>query len=483
MRNKFPSLKILLDHHQSIGLIILIIALVGCTNSTPPVIDTPVVEDTPPPASTATPTQTPEITATVETPAYLEIDLEDLSGITVRFVHPWLWETAKALEEIAAEFTRSNNWDIRVEVAAYGGDGALVEALQADLDAGNLPGLIAAHPYLLSNLEGDYASVSLSDYFNAPDWGLDADAQADIPPVFLEQFTSHGELMALPLALQATVLFYNQTWAAELGYPSKPADQQDFRDQSCAATSANWLDDDQDLRGTGGWVLNLDPNVLASWFYAFGGSLSLDGTPEFNTTAGRAAFGYLKTLYDPPDGCIWVALEPYPYLNFANRLTLMYAGTLDQIPAQMEWLDVVESEDEWSVMGLVGTDGEVIVIDGSALMITADSAENQMAAWLFAKHLLEPDAQAKIVQTLFSLPVRWSAMESLSEFGVDFPQWMQGVALVDSAHAVPISDGWGIGQWVLQDAVYRLLQADASELPEILEELDAIIKELEEMAP
>jgi hypothetical protein len=40
-----------------------------------------------------------------------------------------------------------------------------------------------------------------------------------------------------------------------------------------------------------------------------------------------------------------------------------------------------------------------------------------------------------------------------------------------------------MAQWVLQDAVLRLLQVEADQLPGILEDLDATIIELEEMAP
>jgi hypothetical protein len=57
------------------------------------------------------------------------------------------------------------------------------------------------------------------------------------------------------------------------------------------------------------------------------------------------------------------------------------------------------------------------------------------------------------------------------------------VALIDSAQAVPVSDRWGIGQWVLQDAANRLLQAEPDQLEPILEALDATIVELEGTAP
>jgi len=70
-------------------------------------------------------------------------------------------------------------------------------------------------------------------------------------------------------------------------------------------------------------------------------------------------------------------------------------------------------------------------------------------------------------------------MEFLSGFAGQNPQWAQAVAMMDTARPVPISSGWGIGQWVLQDGFYRLLQGEADDLPTILEEVDALVAELE----
>jgi ABC-type glycerol-3-phosphate transport system substrate-binding protein len=144
----------------------------------------------------------------------------------------------------------------------------------------------------------------------------------------------------------------------------------------------------------------------------------------------------------------------------------------------MSWMAVAASEDEWAVIGFPGKAGETILVDGPGLMIGADSPENQLAAWLFSKYLLEPEVQAKLVQSLFTLPVRESATELLGEFEDDYPHWAQGAALVESAVALPVSDDWGVAQWVLQDAVNRILQSETDEVTILLEQLDAMITDL-----
>jgi ABC-type glycerol-3-phosphate transport system substrate-binding protein len=123
-------------------------------------------------------------------------------------------------------------------------------------------------------------------------------------------------------------------------------------------------------------------------------------------------------------------------------------------------------------------------------MITADSPENQMAAWLFVRYLLEPEVQAELVRSGFTLPVRGSAMELLSDFSVAYPQWAQAAAMIDMAQPLPISQGWAVARYLLQDAMVQFIRMEieppssiSSELSSILQQLDAEIIELEGMAP
>ena len=384
---------------------------------------------------------------------------------------------ADALAAAASRFSLTNEWDIWVDVETTGSDAALLDSLEADIDGDSLPGLIASYPYALAELDGQYFSVNLTDYFYNPEWGFSPEAQADIPTVFLEQFTDEGHLAALPVAPQATVLFYNQTWGGALGFAGLPEDAESFAEQSCAAVFSNYDDENEDNDGTGGWVINQNPDVLASWYAAFDGELPISGEISFNTEGGADALAYLKGTYTK--GCIWLGRRPEPYFYFANRYALMFAGTLDQIPYQTGWMASSGSSDEWTVMGFPGPDGDVMLVDSPGLMVTADTPENQMAAWLFARYLLSPEVQAELVQTGFSLPVRESTLGLLAYFADQYPQWAQAVELMDIARPIPISSGWGIGQWVLQDGFYRLLQGDIDDLPTILEEVDALVAELE----
>jgi ABC-type glycerol-3-phosphate transport system substrate-binding protein len=106
-----------------------------------------------------------------------------------------------------------------------------------------------------------------------------------------------------------------------------------------------------------------------------------------------------------------------------------------------------------------------------------------MAAWLFARHLLQPEIQAKLVQALFTLPVRESTWELMPEFLVQYPQLAHARDLLDIVEPLPISHSWYIAQWLLQDAAIRILPGERSDIPGILETLDGMIEEFEEMTP
>jgi multiple sugar transport system substrate-binding protein len=458
----------------------MLLAACGPAASTTP---TPTGEETEA-IETPAATQTPEPTAVPVQPEHLSVDEADLAGVVVRVVHPWVGVMADELNSQAMQFSLSNEWDIWVEMDPMGSESMVVEGLQADVIQQTLPGIVISHPYWLESLNGRLPTVNLADYVNDPTWGLSVEAQTDIPEVFLSPYLSDGQLTGLPIAPQATLLFYNQTWLQELGLSSFPENAADLEKALCDAAFENNSDEVLRNDGTGGWLVNLAPNVLLSWFTAFGGPLDANTLPEFNNDAGQEAFGFLEELRIK--GCAWESVNTDPYEYFTNRYAVMFAGDTSQIPTLQNWMASAGSEDLWTVTPFVGTSDSPVLVDGPAMMMTETTPEIQMAGWLFMKYLLSPEVQAKLVQAGYSLPVRASAMDQLTDFAGQNPVWAQAYQYALDAEAAPASADWGIKQWVLQDAVHRLLQLDVDDEikpADVLQEVDAALEEMEGTRP
>jgi len=459
------------------------VLLAACTPQTTPVTSGELTAEATDATSEPASTPKPQATSTPSRPIQLEVDGADLAGIVVRVVHPWVGEMADTLESLAMQFSLSNEWDIWVEMEPMGSELSVVEGLQSDITNNSLPGMVVATPYMLDPLNGQFFSVNLMDYFTDKDWGLSAEEQADIPSAFLAPYRSDGLLSALPIAPQATLFFFNQTWAQELGYTGLPTDPTDLQKMFCDAAYQNNIDGIDRTDGTGGWVLNLDPNVLLSWYTAFGGELDPNSL-EFNTETGQEAFGYLEQLR--AEGCAWESVNPDPYEYFAQRLTILFAGETSQIPYLHNWMASIGSEDLWTVAPFVGTDDSPVVVDGPAMLMPANSAEIQMASWLFMRYLLSPEAQAEIAQASYSIPVRQSALDLMGDFTMQNPQWLLAYQYSANSVAAPTSELWGMKKWILQDAVFRLLQLDINDtvkVEDVLRDADAALDIIEESAP
>ena len=476
-QNRTSPLRLL-----SLTLVILILVLTSCTGESTPVGNSPsaIFEPTRKPTGTENspiiPTATPEITPIEPTPDPLIENPEDLDGVSVRFLHAFPGQAGSSIAAVAREFSLTNPWGIWVNVEAFGSETILIEALQSDLEADDPPQLIALRPASLITLEKDLEFINLSAYFDDPQWGFNPEEQGDFFSIFLDTFLQDSGLTALPIAPSATVLFYNQTWGEGLGFREPPSTAASFRAINCGATQYNLNDNSEGNDGTGGWLINFDPDVLLSWYYAYEGEWQDSQMPVFNNEIGLGTFGTLKAYYD--EGCIWIGRRSEPYSYFAERIALMYAGTLEQIPIQQGWMEQADNDDQWSVVGFPGPEEEKILVDSSGLYITETTPEEQLAAWLFAKHLTSPDVEAALIETTFTVPVRISTVDFLGEFIESYPQWARGVDLLDNASFVPISDEWELGQWVLQDAIYQIMLQDADQLPKILEELDQMIMEV-----
>ena len=463
------------------AFILGLILLTGCltpvgSQLTPAVTSTQSPELTRPPAKTPTPKVSP-----TPTPAWLVPD-QKLNGVTVTFWHPWTGDTAVAVDKLVAEFNRTNEKGITVQSMALGSAGLLSEQIPTALSTGMLPDVVVAPMEdLLTWRSQGAALVDLNPYLNDAEWGLSPEQVAEIPTTIWAQEAVDGQRLGLPAQRTTQVLFYNQTWARELGFNAPPTTPTAFKEQVCAAAIALNNDRWADNNGMGGWVWDADAETIWTWLVAFGANplpASADQPYRFDVPESVSAFTFLKSMVD--EGCAWKSRYPLPYEQFAGRQALIYAGSLTDIAAQQRVQELKKSTDTWLVIPFPSPSGQpVTVISGPAYAIFQTAPAEQLAAWIFVRWLAEPSRQAALAQAAGAYPLSSTASQLMSAYADDLPQWETTQDWLNWAQPAPGLASWSTARHILEDAAWQVIQPTITtdQIPAVMQELDAMISQ------
>ena len=438
-------------------------------------------EKTPTSTSTktiATPTVTPIPTSS------LGVDGSDLNGLTLNIWHPWSGEAGSAIQRSLEQFNTENEYGIIVESTYQGNLNSLYERIDNTDPDNGLPNLAVGSNYMISAWDADEKSVvDLNTYLNDPEWGFSADELSDFNSTFLEQDVIDRQRIGFPALRSTQLMFYNTSWAQELGFSSPPSTPEEFKEQACRAAQDNNSNESSEDDGSGGWLVNTTPSAVLSWFYAFESSIVLpDGSGyHFNNPQSEEAISFLKELFD--EGCAWEAAEFPAEVEFANRKALFITASLLDLPFQSAQLDLSGNNDDWMVTGFPSPDAQpVIDVYGPSYVMFSGTAEEDLAAWLVIKWLAAAEQQADFVTANGSFPTRSSAMEFLSAYASENPQWASAQDLLGNARAEPNLISWNVVRWVVSDvgtqifryyytpetipATLELMEETAAELPE-----------------
>lgn len=419
---------------------------------------------------TSTPTSAPEPTRTV---APLNAGPADLEGLELQLWHPWIeGDQETALLSLIDEFNQTNEWGFTVTASSYGDD--LDPAIRSAVGSNGLPDVTLGTIQQLQSWQ-NYGNIIVDqfDYVHDPEWGLSAVEQSDFYPVFWEQDVVNGVRLGMPLYRSAAVLFYNQTWAEELGFDSPPATPAGFKEQACAAAASN-------NDGSGGWIASSDPAAVMSWLLAYGE----DGLTEaghgysFNSSKGQAAFEFIKSMFK--SGCAWIPDNPYPGEEFAARRGLFLSSSIAALPFQISLFEEAANKDQWTMLPFPAEAGDpAINVYGASLAILESNPERQLAAWLFIAWLAQPENQAQFAQAGSYYPARASDLEFLADYATDHPQWSAALDLIPYGKVEPNFGSWSVARWALSDAMIQLVNPDFSseEIPVLLGELDTLLAE------
>lgn len=470
---------------MSTRLTLLLMVLVLCACQVAPTSAPP--QPSPPPQTTdvARPTSsgTP-LPALTRTPAStLGVSAAELRGVTLSFWHPLFGQSAAAVKALTDDFNQNNIWGIRVNPGAFYNLAALEEMLTLNLKENKLPQVLLAPPEVIADWQvHNTLFAPVSKYVKESEWGLAPKELEDFPVLYQPT----AEALSIPIQRSASVLFYNTTWAKELGYRNPPTTPEELRIQACAASKSLLNDDTYENDGLGGWYLDRSPLTLLGWLEAFNASPvnAQTGAVKFNTTPATGAFTFLRKLLD--SACAWISPTITALDAFNRRQALFVSASLDEILSQEKIRSLVKSSDEWSILPYPSEHNSptafVSGLDGAILL--AKPAE-QLAAWLFLRWLLLPRSQATLAAAGAGLPVRASAIGLMAEFGTAHPQWGTAAQLTGRYKAAPVQAQWRVARRVLEDAAWQIFQpyVPIARIPAILAEIDTTLQELEQRQP
>jgi ABC-type glycerol-3-phosphate transport system substrate-binding protein len=303
------------------------------------------------------------------------------------------------------------------------------------------------------------------------------DAQ-DFPSAFWEQSNVGGIRYGVPALRSARLLFYNVSWAKELGFEKAPHTWDEFREQACAANASWKTDADETNDGYGGWAVDVAPDWQTpyAWLRALNGEVFAEGKFAFKTDENVDVLEHLADLR--ADGCAWLPTTVSNYEHLAARRALFITGNLGEFNDQRVAFSAAGSTDQWTVIPFPGKQA-VVPVYGPDYAVLKSSDARQLAAWLFVRWMLEAENQARWARETGLLPVRTSALGLLSAGRAANPQWFAVADLLPQAVTYPQSKDWGLANKILADGFLAMFQVFPNASPKgVLGEMDTTVGEL-----
>jgi ABC-type glycerol-3-phosphate transport system substrate-binding protein len=342
----------------------------------------------------------------------------DPSGVTVVYWHEWNGAAANTMAAIVEDFNSANEWGITVEATGLGGSGDVRDQISLGIVSGELPNLGGAT--FVSDAQGYYIEgvlLALDAYMNDPTWGFSEEEWADFNIGLLDSGRALGEpfnnqQLAWPAGMSANVLSVSTTMLGELGYDASPTTLAEFREVSCAASELTTADGG-DVQG---FPIRDDGFDLYSFLEGNGVSyFDLETGYDFTSDGAIEVLTFFQDLYN--DGCAYVPEGSFDNTaDFALGLNPMAVGSTAGIPFINA--DIVSNNTgiEWVNTTVPYTEGNrsaQLFFRGIGLFNS--TPEENLAAWLFLKHLATTDAQVAWAVGAQYQPYTYSGLNGLGE--------------------------------------------------------------------
>lgn len=420
-------------------------------------------------------TKTPSVVATPQTTTNLKVEEDALAGLEIIVWHPWYGVEAGVFDLLVKDFNKNNTWGIKVSAESQINFTNMYENITAALPTAKKPDLVIALPEHALEWDADGVVADLTRYIEDPFYGMDT---SDIPAVFWNQDRAGARRVAIPAQRNARFLIWNKTWAKELGFSSSPNAPADFSKQACRAQQAMLKDESPQNDFMGGWLVDTEPMTAYAWILAFEGGVLEGNDYRFFTPKNIEAFKFLRELSEK--SCAWQS-ETDPITAFAAREALFITAGLEDLPGVARAFAGANSTDTWEVIAFPGANEDTLIVYGSSYIILDSSEEENLAAWLFVRWLLENKQDARFVEATHLFPIRTSTIDLLSDYKKTHPQWAQAIELLQQGETQPQLASWRQVKTMLGDGFTHMYRVNvpSGQVAIILVQMESISRELE----
>jgi ABC-type glycerol-3-phosphate transport system substrate-binding protein len=390
--------------------------------------------------------------------------------------HPWYGVESSLFNTFVEDFNQQNEWGIKVSAESQVNFSNLYENLEASLPTAEKPDLVIALPEHALEWDANGVIVDLTPYAQDPAYGIDS---SDIPNVFWNQDHFGGRRVAIPAQRTARFLLWNETWAGEIGFDSSPDAPSDFEQQACRAQQAMLKDETPQNDFMGGWYVDTDAMTAYAWLLAFEGGILEGSDYRFLTPNNIESFTFLRKLSESL--CAWQLANTDPFIAFANREAMFITASLEDLPDIARAFASAKNTDVWKVISFPGANEDALVVYGSSYVIPKSTDEKQLAAWLFARWLLDNKQDARWVEATHLFPLRTSTMDLLGDYEMTHPQWAQAIKLLPQGEIQPQLASWRKVKVMLGDGfthMYRL-SVPSGQVPAILAQMESIARDMD----
>ena len=394
-----------------------------------------------------------------------QAQIDALNGLTISLRHPF-YQNLEKFEALIEEFNQTNPWGFNVITIEGGGLPGVAASLGEESFADNL---VIASAVDISEAQPKRDFIALDDFALDPVYGLQEVFDVDSP--FVDFQPSFGEELhyEIPLAYNTGILLFNTSWAQELGFPELPKTQDELLAVAQAARLANLADSSIANDNYGGIWLSRSALSAQNWYQAFGGRFDFEGeafTPQAEPMLN--SFNFLKNTFLLSNS--WGSIEKYPFRYFSDRMAVIAESDLTGLPEQAAYQQTGNFQDDFTALSYPAIDGKgSLVLEALSLAIPKANEDTELAAWLFASWLMEPEQQAKLVEIHGLWPSIGNPEKIAPQYAAEHPTWASALANQPELSLEPEVADWTWIRLLFQDAYERVYNLDASAFPRIIE--------------